>query len=107
MDDFERRIAVDLAIPQDVVEKVICFGLDEMKDAMREVDSAEISGFGIFYFRTIALPHYIKKYEVEKVKMENKLKGSFLSSKRRENAEKKLELLNSYIAELKKRNEVV
>lgn len=105
MNNFTKRIAVDLAIPQDVVEKVIEYGIEEMLKAMRECNSTEITGFGTFHFRKNTLPYYISVHEKKIEELERKLLLD-LSPVRRENAELKLEKLRNDLSMLRKRYEL-
>lgn len=100
--DFIRQIAINTATPKDVVEKIIKHSLSCFHRSMREVGSAEITGFGTFHIKENRIVHFVKAMEGHAEKLDKYLEKDISPVKRKHAEDKRRETLKN-IETLKKR----
>jgi len=95
-----RRMSVDMAIPEKVIEAVVNHQFNAMLDAMSTCNSVELSGFGKFLFNSKKAAREMQKQLVYKQACENLLSQE-LTEQKRKSVQAKLDTVEANIAALK------
>ena len=100
--EITKRIAINRAVDQDVVEKVINHSLESLLRNSKECKSLEITGFGTFYFKEKGVANYIVRFEkkIEKLKVHL---GTLSNKTAIENLSRKIERNEKELIELKRK----
>lgn len=96
-----RKLAVDLTIPERVVENVVTHQFENALEAMKENDSIEFSGWGKFYFKRQRAEWKMAKFLQQKQWYEGIVAEEDVSPKKKRSAELKLRTANINIEALK------
>ena len=80
-----RKMVVDMAIPESVIEKVISFQFTSAADALRTYKSVELSGFGKFLMTDKKVKIAVRRYTniIEKYKRMQQEEGISDKQKKR------------------------
>lgn len=84
-----------MAIPEEVIRRVVSHAMTSVINATKKHDSVEISGFGRIYFNNKKLTFVMNKYkaEINKCKKKLKIKRSTATLKRIQSLREGLEYL--------------
>lgn len=88
-----RRMAVNMVIPEKVIDAVITHQFDSANDALNLNKIVEISGFGKFYFNQAKAEKQLVKWNLIKEAYENILLNDSTTIEKRKNTEVRLEKL--------------
>lgn len=96
-----KKMAVNMVIPEKVIDSVITHQFDSANDALNTNNSVEISGFGKFYFNNKkALTHYDKLLNIKKA-YEKMLLDENISDTKKKSLEVKMKIVQYSINILK------
>jgi hypothetical protein len=107
MGDFKqiliRKVSVDLAVPENVVEKIIGWQFSSAVNAIKNNMTVELSGIGTFRLLESRWNKAMASYSqgVERLKKILEEEGDTLSPTRRKGVERKLKILEENIQMLK------
>lgn len=94
-----RKMAVEMMVSEKTIEAVVNHQFNAMLEAMKTVDSVELSGFGRFLFNNVKAVRVMRKYKNSQRCLQEQLSGT-LTEQKRKNTEAKLEGTNVNISVL-------
>jgi len=103
--EITKRIAIDTAIEEEIVKKVIHHSLDSLLRSSRNSESMEITGFGTFYLKKKRIPYYINNFEIKIEKLKVHLNTLF-DKYAIEKLSKQIEHYENVLNEIKRKYEV-